>query len=145
MTVDLGGDEAHMNEVWIEDQLVVINRRAGENQAEGLDEAFTGGGALGACLTASVQRGAPANIEVTGAADTVLRVGGSMGHDVVETFGTIAAGDNHWKPQCLTKRFHSAKTQTLEILYGLHRRRVLDTMLTCRPALSELVQAEMRR
>jgi len=144
MTVGLGGDEAHMNEVWIEDQLVVINRRAGEDQAEGLDEAFTGGGALGAGLTASVQRGAPANIEVTGATDTVLRVGSRMGHDGVELLGAVTTGDNHRKPQCLTKRFHSAKAQALEILYGLHRRRVLDTVLTCRPALSELVQAEMR-
>ena len=99
MTVGLGRDVAHVNEVGVEDQLVVIDRRAGEDQAEGLDEAFTGSGAHCAGLTASVQRGAPANIEVAGAADTVLRAVGRMGQNVVETLGAVTTRDDDGQTQ----------------------------------------------
>ena len=40
MAVGLRSDIAHMDETGIEDQLIVINATAGEDQTEGLDKAF---------------------------------------------------------------------------------------------------------
>ena len=130
------GDIAHMNERGIEDQLVVVNLLAGDDEAEGSDKPLT--------RRFWFQR-AFAHIEVSCLTLHVLAALGAVSQQVVEGLGTESAGDDHRQTKFLAKRFQSARTEAAKVFDSLLRRIVLDAVLDGRGALGELIQAEVRR
>ena len=144
VTVAIARDVAHVDEVRVENQLVEVDRRAGEDSAEGLDEAFARGGSA-ATLASAVQRSAPAHIEIGCLTFQMLAAARSVSEDVVQSLAAEAAGDDHRQAQGLTQRFERALAEAFHVLDCLLRRVVVDAVLLGRRALGELQQREVRR
>ena len=128
-------DVTHVDERGVDNQLVEVNVRFSDNQAERLDEKFP---------PHSGHRAGISNVEVRSAAYKMLRLAGSVNDNLVQLLAAEPAGDDHRQSQLLAQRFEGVDAQPPQVLHRLRRWHIRDAVLPCRGALGELPQREVR-